>query len=87
MSAEAERDEARAMLEWCARQVWEGCDIDGGDFQAEMEERGLFVKVPGDEAFCEEWGDDAEMYVLAWNQPAAPSDSPNTEPLAEPEKP
>lgn len=73
MSAERERDELRAMLKWCALQAWKGCDIYGGDFQDEMVQRGLMVKVPGDEAFCEEWGDDAEMFVLAWSELAPES--------------
>jgi hypothetical protein len=58
-------------IEWCARQVWDGCDIDGGSFSDEMVDRGLLVEVPADEAFREEWGDEVKtMLTLSWFPPA-----------------
>jgi len=60
----------REMLGWCARLVWDGCDIDGGSFQDKMEAAGLMVRVPADEAFRDEYDAD-EMLVLAWSRNAA----------------
>ena len=69
-TAEKENAELRDAFEWATRQVWEGCDIDGGGFQDEMVKRGLLVEVPADDAFIEEF--DAEfMYVLRWSPLAA----------------
>ena len=70
LSSEKENAELRDAFEWATRQVWEGCDIDGGGFQDEMVKRGLLVEVPADDAFIEEF--DAEfMYVLRWSPLAA----------------
>ncbi len=54
------------ILQWCAEQVWEGMDIDGGDFQEEMVKRGLFVEVEADEQTQADW-DTEVMYVTAWS--------------------
>jgi hypothetical protein len=59
--------EAREALEWVAREVWEGYSVDGFDWQDEMEERGILVKVPSTKEFIDEWGEDAQMYALAWS--------------------
>lgn len=63
--AMAERDEARKALEWCAEQVFEGCDIDGGGFQDEMVKRGIMVSEPAPDDYKAEWDAD-EWFVLAW---------------------
>lgn len=57
----------RAALQYCATQVSNGYDIDGGYFQDEMIARGLMVEVPADEAFKAEYDSDV-MYVLAWSE-------------------
>ena len=64
--AEAERDKLREVLQWCAEQVWEGGDIEVGDFQDAMVNAGLLVEVEADEDFKAEW-DTEVMYVLAWS--------------------
>jgi hypothetical protein len=55
----------RSALEWCAEQVFEGCDIDGGDFQDEMVQRGIMVSEPASDDFKAEF-DANEWFVLAW---------------------
>ncbi|MEE8551445.1 MAG: hypothetical protein V3T08_09370 [Gemmatimonadota bacterium] len=59
----------REALEQCAQLSWEGCDIDGGDFHDLMVRLGLFVEVPADEEYKEEWDTDT-MFVLAWSDEA-----------------
>lgn len=61
--------EYRAALLWCAQHAWEGGDIDGGDFQSEMIERGILVEVPASQEFKDEWDTDV-MYVVAWSDDA-----------------
>ena len=39
----------KAALEWCSEYVFEGMDIDGGDFQDEMVRLGLLKSVPASE--------------------------------------
>ena len=56
-------------LEWCCQHSWLGGDIDGGDFQAEMIERGILIEVPASEKFREEWDEDT-MFVMAWRKDA-----------------
>ena len=68
---EGERDLTRAVLDWAARIVWDGGEIDGGSFQDKMVEAGLFVLVPDGlrpPEYIDEWGDTAEMYVLSWGK-------------------
>jgi hypothetical protein len=44
-----------------------------GEAQDDLEEMGFLVPVPADEAFKEEWGEDATtMYVWAWHPLATP---------------
>ena len=62
---DAEIARLRAVLDWCAQQASTG-DIDGFNFQAEMERRALLAKVPADEEFREEYGQDT-MLVPAWH--------------------
>lgn len=61
----------RGALEWDASQVWEFglSDIDGGDWQDEMERRGLLVKVPASKDIREQYDTD-EMMTLVWSQDA-----------------
>ena len=61
----AERDALRSALEWCAERVFQGCDIDGGDFQDEMVERGIMVSEPAPDEWKIEWDAD-KWFVLAW---------------------
>ena len=63
---EAENAELRKALEWCSQQVWDGSDIDGGDFQDEMERRGLLVIVPASPEVMAEFDSD-EMFAWKWN--------------------
>ena len=64
--AVAERDALRSAMEWCAERVFQGCDIDGGDFQDEMVERGIMVSEPAPDEWKIEWDAD-EWFVLAWH--------------------
>lgn len=59
----------QAALEWCCQAAWMGGDIDGGDFQSEMVERGVLVEVPASEEFKAEWQEDT-MFVMAWRKDA-----------------
>ena len=66
------RPEARMMREALAggaQLSWGGCDIDGGDFHDLMVKHGLFVEVPADDEFKEEWDLDM-MFVLKWSDEA-----------------
>ena len=63
---EADRDKLRSIIESCCECVWDGCDIDGGDFQDWLVADGLLVEVPASEDFAAEWGEDATMYSLVW---------------------
>jgi len=63
----------RGILLWCAQQVFNGCDVDGGGFQDRMVELGLLVEVPHElkpDWFLNEWGDDKtnKMYTLKWEK-------------------
>ena len=62
----AENSRLRGMLEWCARETWDGGDIDWGHFQDAMVERGFYVLVPADDDFKAEYESD-EMYALSWS--------------------
>lgn len=55
----------RGAIEEITQLAWAGCDIDGGDFHDIMVKHGLFVEVPADQAFKDEWDSDT-MFVLAW---------------------
>jgi hypothetical protein len=59
----------REAIEEMCQLATDGCDIDGGDFHDLMVRLGLFVEVPADEDFKEEWDCDT-MFVLAWRQDA-----------------
>ena len=59
----------REALTECAQLTWDGCDIDGGDFHNLMVKLGLFVEVPADKEYKEEWDLD-KMFVLAWSPEA-----------------
>ena len=67
MKQRAEIQQLRDALLWCAAQAWEGNDIDGGDFQNEMIERGIMVEVPASQEFKDEHLSD-HMYVMAWSK-------------------
>ena len=67
MKQRAEIQKLRDALQWCAQHAWEGGDIDGGDFQSEMIERGILVEVPASQEFKDEWDTDV-MYVMAWRE-------------------
>ena len=66
VKAEAERDELREVMETLAQIVWDGCDIDGGDFQDLLEKKGLLVTVPASEEFASEFDTDT-MFALKWS--------------------
>ena len=62
----AEHDELREVMETLAQIVWDGCDIDGGDFQDLLEKKGLLVTVPASpEVACEL--DTDTMFTLKWS--------------------
>ena len=64
-----EIEQLRAALWWCTESVWDGHDIDGGEFQGQMVERGLMVIVPADEEFKSQY-DATEMYAWNWGSAA-----------------
>ncbi len=66
---EAERDELREVMEELTRIIWDGCDIDGGDFQDLLEKKGLIVSVPASEDVASEYETDV-MFVVKWSPDA-----------------
>ena len=62
---EAERDNHRRVLEKMIEPVWDGCDVDGGDFQDALESAGILVVVPASEEIRAEY-DCEEMFQFAW---------------------
>ena len=56
-------DRLKAALEWCSEIVFDGMDIDGGDFQDEMLRLGLMVPVPASDVFRDEYEVDS---MLDW---------------------
>ena len=66
----------KEMFEWCLESIFDGCDIDGGDFQDKAESLGLLVKVtiPQDEidadpdkySVCLEY-ETNELYYPVWS--------------------
>lgn len=56
----------REALEWCAEEAWDRTEIDGGHFHDKMLSLGLFVEVPADDDFRDEWESDT-MFVVAWH--------------------
>ena len=59
------------------REALEGGDIDGGTFFDMMVRLGLFVEVPADEEYREEWDMDT-MYVLSWSPEGLDAQKPPT---------
>ena len=56
----------REAFEELAERVFDA-SLDSCDVQEIMQKHKLLVEVPSDEAFREEWGDDADtMLVVAW---------------------
>lgn len=66
VALEAERDELREAMEELVPTVWNGCDIDGGDFQDLLESKGLIVTVPASEEVASKF-DTNTMFVLKWS--------------------
>jgi len=71
--AETEINKYKGILLWCAQQVFDGCDVDGGSFQDRMVLLGLLVEVPHSLKpvwFLQAWGDeeDTKMYTLRWEE-------------------
>ena len=61
-----ENEKLKAVLLWCCEQVWECCDIDGGDFQERMQAAELLVEVPASEDVRAEYDTDV-MLVTSWS--------------------
>jgi hypothetical protein len=79
LHAEVEqRTQERELLKWCIEQLFEGCDIDGGDFQEKAEELGVLIKVkippqeieanPEKYEKCLEY-ETNELYYPYWDMP------------------
>ena len=62
---DAEIAKLRTVLDWCVQRASDG-DIDGVNFQAEMQRLGLLVTVPASEEFRDEY-DLNTMLVPAWH--------------------
>lgn len=70
---DAEIKKLKEALEWCSEQIWDGFEIDSGDFQDRMTEVGLLVEVPADEAFKHDNGGDT-MFSWRWSKAATKDD-------------
>lgn len=69
---EAEVEKFRTLFESVCRLSWDVGEIDGGDWQDTAADLGLLVEVPGDEAFCADYGDGEMMWTWAWSELATP---------------
>jgi hypothetical protein len=68
LDMEAEVERLRKFVESLLHRSWGYVYADCSDIQDEAEKLGLIVKVPPDEEFKKEYGDDCEyMYVVAWS--------------------